>query len=92
MKSCRAPVSPDDLVAATGLTRDEVLDALVAMPFIHVRSLEQIESESGEQAGEVSESPLEFEEQKQLLADAIAAACPSGNGSSSRCTTRKICV
>ncbi len=67
-----APVTTDDLARETGLTTDEVLDALVAMPFVHVRSLEQLETdpEEGPAAGE---SALEREEQKQLLADAIAA-------------------
>lgn len=67
-----APVSTDDLARATGLTVDEVLDALVALPFIHVRSLEQLEAdpEKGEAA---IGSAIEFEEQKQQLAKAIAA-------------------
>src|ERR1700759_3230717 len=36
------PVSVDDLVAQTGLSKDEVLDALVAMPLIRIQSLEQV--------------------------------------------------
>lgn len=67
-----APVTPDDLARETGLSRDEVLDALIAMPFVHVHSLEQLEADP-EQEASPSESALEKEEQKQLLADAIAA-------------------
>jgi RNA polymerase sigma factor for flagellar operon FliA len=67
------PVTPDDLATATGLTRDEVLDALVALPFIHVRSLEQIEADPGEESVEPADSAMEREEQKQLLAEAISA-------------------
>lgn len=68
-----APVTPDDLARATGLSRDEVLDALVALPFVHVRSLEQVEADKGEQSEPPVDSELELEEQKQLLTEAISA-------------------
>jgi RNA polymerase sigma factor FliA len=67
-----APVSPDDLARETGLTCDEVLDALIALPFVHVHSLEQLETDP-EQDSSGNDSTIEQEEQKQLLADAIAA-------------------
>lgn len=67
-----APVTPDDLAQATGLSRDEVLDALVALPFIHVRSLEQVETDPGQSQEEPADSALEREEQKQLLVEAIS--------------------
>lgn len=66
-----APVSAEDLARATGLTVDEVLDALVALPFIHVRSLEQLETDPDK--GEAAiDSAMEREEQKQQLAKGIA--------------------
>lgn len=68
-----APVSTEDLARETGLSVDEVLDALVAIPFVHVRSLEQLETDPEEAAAAVGDSTIEREEQKQLLADAIAA-------------------
>lgn len=68
-----APVTPDDLARETGLTRDEVLDALIALPFVNVHSLEQLEADPAEMARDPGESAMEREEQKQLLADAIAA-------------------
>jgi RNA polymerase sigma factor for flagellar operon FliA len=67
-----APVTTEDLVRETGLTSDEVLDALMAMPLTHVRSLEQLEAEPEEAAAPAGESTLERDEQKKLLADAIA--------------------
>lgn len=67
-----APVTTEDLVRETGLTCDEVLDALVARPFVQVSSLEQIETDPQAEAAMAGEG-VETEEQKQLLADAIAA-------------------
>jgi RNA polymerase sigma factor for flagellar operon FliA len=68
-----APVTTEDLARETGLSIDEVLDALIATPFVQVHSLEQLEVDpaEGDAAGEGS--AIEHEEQKQLLADAIAA-------------------
>lgn len=66
------PVTTEDLARETGLTPDEVLDCLVAQPFVHVRSLEQLEADPEEALGTV-ESAAETEEQKLLLADGIAA-------------------
>lgn len=67
-----APIAVEDLVSATGLSSDEVLDALLAIPFVHVHSLEQLETDPGAN-GSSEESAQEREEQKQLLADAILA-------------------
>lgn len=67
-----SPATVEDLVRETGLTSDEVLDALIAMPFVHVRSLEQLETDP-EGEGHAEESAQEREEQKQLLAEAILA-------------------
>ena len=65
-----SPVTPEDLMRATGLTRDEVLDALIAMPFVQIQSLEQLEADPQQTASE-EDSALEREDQKRLLADAI---------------------
>lgn len=67
-----APASTEDIARETGLSCDEVLDALIAQPFVHVHSLEQLEVDPEQRAGE-GISNLEHEEQKQLLADAIAS-------------------
>lgn len=68
-----APVTTEDLARETGLTCDEVLDALVARPFVQVSSLEQLETDPQAEATMAGEGVVETEEQKQLLADAIAA-------------------
>jgi RNA polymerase sigma factor for flagellar operon FliA len=68
-----APVTTEDLARETGLTCDEVLDALIALPFVHVRSLEQLETDPEEAAGGANATAVEREEQKQLLAEAIAS-------------------
>jgi RNA polymerase sigma factor for flagellar operon FliA len=67
-----APVTTEDLVRETGLSADEVLDALVARPFVHVHSLEQLEVDP-EKSASADEQRMEHDEQKQLLAEAIAA-------------------
>ncbi len=68
-----APVTTEDLARETGLTCDEVLDALVARPFVQVSSLEQLETDPPAETTMPGEGAIETEEQKQLLADAIAA-------------------
>lgn len=67
------PVTTEDLARETGLTCDEVLDALVARPFVQVSSLEQLETDPQSGTTPAGEGVVETEEQKQLLADAIAA-------------------
>lgn len=67
------PATTEDLSIATGLTTDEVLDALVAQPFTRVQSIEQLEFDPSEAAAGSSDAGLEREDQKKLLADAIAA-------------------
>ena len=72
-ESLSGPVSVDDLATATGLSQDEVLDALIAMPLIQVRSLEQFDGDpTGDRNGS-PETAAEREEQKQLLVDAITS-------------------
>jgi RNA polymerase sigma factor for flagellar operon FliA len=67
------PIHIDDLVAETGLTKDEVLDALLAMPLIRVQSLDQVVSDPARHTESSAEVSAEQSEQKRLLADAIAA-------------------
>lgn len=66
------PFSVDDLVAETGLSKDEVLDALVAMPLIRIQSLDQVVDDPTRQTESSAEAAAERAEQKRLLADAIA--------------------
>ena len=68
-----APVTVDDLVAHTGLSKDDVADALLAMPLIRVQSLDQILDDPTRQADSSPDGAAEYKEQKQLLADAITA-------------------
>lgn len=68
-----APVSVDDLVIETGLTKDDVLDALLAMPLIRIQSLDQVVDDPTRQTETSPDARAERAEQKRLLADAIAA-------------------
>ncbi|MEK6257833.1 MAG: sigma-70 family RNA polymerase sigma factor [Planctomycetota bacterium] len=67
------PVSVDELATATGLSPDDVLDALIAMPLIQVRSLEHVDNDPTAHMDGSPESAAEWDEQKQLLADAITS-------------------
>lgn len=67
------PISVDDLVTETGLTKDEVVDALLAMPLIRIQSLDQVVDDPTRQTESSAEAFAERSEQKRLLADAIAA-------------------
>lgn len=67
------PISIDDLVAETGLSKDEVLDALLAMPLIRIQSLDQVIDDPTGQTESSAEASAERSEQKRLLVDAIAA-------------------
>ena len=68
-----APVSVDDLVDETGLSKDDVLDALLAMPLIRIQSLDQAVDDPTRHTESSAEATAERAEQKRLLADAIAA-------------------
>lgn len=67
------PVSVDELATATGLSQDDVLDALIAMPLIQVRSLELLEDDPTGRRDGSPEAAAEWDERKKLLADAIAS-------------------
>lgn len=68
-----SPISVDDLVVETGLAKDEVIDALLAMPLIRVQSLDQVLDDPTRHSDSSPDASAEFSEQKRLLADAIAA-------------------
>ena len=65
--------SIDDLAAETGLGRDEIADALLAMPLIRMQSLDQVVDDPMRQSEPTPDATAERAEQKRLLADAIAA-------------------
>ncbi len=68
-----APITVEDLIAETGLSKDEVLDALLAMPLIRVQSLDQVLGDPTRQTEAAPDASAEHAEQRRLLADAIAA-------------------
>lgn len=68
-----APCTVDDLVKETGLGRDDVVDALLAMPLIRVQSLEQVLDDPTRRTESAPDVTVEHLEQKRVLADAIAA-------------------
>ncbi len=68
-----APSTVDDLVVETGLSKDEVVDALLAMPLIRVQSLDQVLDDPTRHSESSPDASAERAEQKRLLADAIAA-------------------
>jgi len=72
-KTLTPPISIEDLVAATGLSQEEVLAGLIAQPLIQVRSLEQLEDDPMRRSEMSAEAQIEYDEQKSLLADAIEA-------------------
>jgi RNA polymerase sigma factor for flagellar operon FliA len=65
------PVSVDDLAKATGLSKDQVLDCLTALPLTQIGSLDQLGGDWFCDALDPPDVTAEREDQKQLLADAI---------------------
>lgn len=63
----------EQLVAETGLSQDEVLDALIAIPLIRPGPLEHVEFDPSDRSSDSPDAAIELEEQKQLLADGIVA-------------------
>jgi RNA polymerase sigma factor FliA len=61
----------DQLANMTGFTVDQVLDALMAIPLIQVRSLDQIEDDPTGQWNLEFDAACDREEQKRLLTEAI---------------------
>lgn len=67
------PASIDDLMAATGLERDVVLDCLAAIPLTQMKSLDQVGDELFAGQFEPPDILAEREECKRILADGIEA-------------------
>lgn len=67
------PITVEALSAATGLTEDQVLDALTAIPLTQVKSLDPTADELSRVTEDVSSLELERQEDQRVLADAIAS-------------------
>ena len=67
------PVTIEVLAEATGLTTDQVLDALAAIPLTQMKSFDQSTDDYQQGTTYAPSSGLELEEEQRLLADAIAA-------------------
>ena len=67
------PVSLGDLANAAGLSQDQVLDCLAAIPLTQVTSLEQLSEKWFCDPLDPPDVMAEREDQKRLLADAIEA-------------------
>lgn len=68
-----APMTIDDLMAETGLARDDILDTLVAMRLVRMQSLDQIVDDPMHQSDNSPDASIVLSEQKRQLADAITA-------------------
>lgn len=66
------PVTVEALARATGLSEDEVLDALAAIPLTQVRSFDPASDDLSRMVTEAPGSELEQDEERRLLADAIS--------------------
>lgn len=69
------PITLEALALATGLTTDQVLDALAAIPLTQVKSFDPATDDFARPGGDAEEtvSAIELEEERRLLADAITA-------------------
>ena len=67
------PVSVDDLARDTGLSKEDVVDALLAMPLIRIQSLDHVIDDPTRQTETSPDASAERAEQQRLLADAISA-------------------
>jgi RNA polymerase sigma factor for flagellar operon FliA len=67
------PITIEALASATGLTVDQVLDALTAIPLTQVQSLDPTADELSRITADAAATELEREDDRRLLADAIAA-------------------
>jgi RNA polymerase sigma factor for flagellar operon FliA len=67
------PVTIEALVAETGLTADQVLDALGAIPLTQVKSFDPAADELSRITEDVSSFDMEREDERRLLADAISS-------------------
>lgn len=67
------PITIEALSAASGLTTDQVLDALMAIPLTQVKSLDPAAEELSRITSDASATDMERDEERGLLADAIAS-------------------
>ena len=67
------PIKLDDLVEATGLARERIVDCLAAIPLTQMHSIEQMGNVGFSSPPESPDSGLQYEDQKRVLADAIAS-------------------
>lgn len=67
------PVTIEALSSATGLTMDQVLDALTAIPLTQVKSFDPAADELTRLTADVCSDEMEREEDCKLLAEAIAS-------------------
>ncbi len=67
------PITIEALAAETGLSEDQVLDALAAIPLTQVKSFDPAADELSQITEDVSSSAMEREDEWRLLADAISS-------------------
>ena len=67
------PMTVEALSVETGLTTDQVLDALAAIPLTQVKSFDPAADESPQVTADVSSVNMEREDARRLLADAISS-------------------
>ncbi len=67
------PITIEALSIETGLTADQVLDALAAIPLTQVKSFDPAADELSQITEDVSSSAMEREDEWRLLADAISS-------------------
>lgn len=67
------PITIEALAGETGLSEDQVLDALAAIPLTQVKSFDPAADELSQITEDVSSSAMEREDEWRLLADAISS-------------------
>ena len=67
------PITIEALSLETGLTEDQVLDALAAIPLTQVKSFDPAADELSQITEDVSSAAMEREDEWRLLADAISS-------------------
>ena len=67
------PITIEALSSLTGLTADQVLDALTAIPLTQVKSLDPTAEELSRVTSDAPASEMERDDERRLLADAITS-------------------
>ena len=67
------PITIEALAAVTGLTADQVLDALTAIPLTQMKSLDPNAEELSRVSSDASATEMERDDERRLLADAISS-------------------